>query len=46
MKKVTLCNQEFIRRFMMHVLPSGFQKIRYYGFFEQPQQTENATPYF
>jgi hypothetical protein len=23
---------EFMRRFMMHVLPSGFQKIRYYGF--------------
>lgn len=23
---------EFIRRFMMHVLPSGFQKVRYYGF--------------
>ena len=23
--------QEFIRRFMMHVLPSGFQRIRYYG---------------
>lgn len=23
---------EFIRRFLMHILPSGFQKIRYYGF--------------
>jgi hypothetical protein len=23
---------EFIRRFLLHVLPSGFQKIRYYGF--------------
>jgi len=23
---------EFIRRFMLHVLPSGFQRIRYYGF--------------
>ena len=29
---VTLSNEEFIRRFLMHVLPKGFQKIRYYGF--------------
>lgn len=32
LKEVTLSCCEFIRRFMMHVLPSGFQKIRYYGF--------------
>ena len=24
--------EEFIRRFLLHVLPSGFMKIRYYGF--------------
>jgi hypothetical protein len=24
---------EFINRFIMHVLPSGFYKIRYYGIF-------------
>jgi hypothetical protein len=24
---------EFINQFMMHVLPSGFYKIRYYGIF-------------
>ena len=29
---ITLHNEEFIRRFLLHVLPSGFQKIRYYGF--------------
>ena len=23
---------EFIRRFLDHILPSGFQKVRYYGF--------------
>ena len=23
---------EFIRRFLLHVLPTGFQRIRYYGF--------------
>ena len=28
----TIDNIEFIRRLLMHVLPRGFQKIRYYGF--------------
>ena len=23
---------EFVRRFLLHVLPSGFQRIRHYGF--------------
>lgn len=31
-KDITLSPCEFVRRFMMHVLPSRFQKIRYYGF--------------
>lgn len=31
-KDITITQVEFIRRFLMHVLPSGFQKIRYYGF--------------
>jgi hypothetical protein len=31
-KRLKLDAMEFMRRFMMHVLPSGFQKIRYYGF--------------
>lgn len=31
-KIVTLSCVEFIRRFMMHVLPCGFQKICYYEF--------------
>jgi hypothetical protein len=31
-KLMKLNAMEFMRRFMMHVLPSGFQKIRYYGF--------------
>ncbi len=30
-KKMTLENSEFIRRFLLHVLPKGFQKIRYFG---------------
>jgi hypothetical protein len=31
-KAMTLDAEEFIRRFLLHVLPSGFQRIRYYGF--------------
>ena len=27
-----LAADEFIRRFLLHVLPEGFQRIRYYGF--------------
>jgi len=30
-RQVTLPAQEFIRRFLLHVLPSGFVKIRHYG---------------
>ena len=29
---MTLQAEEFIRRFLLHVLPEGFQRIRYYGF--------------
>jgi hypothetical protein len=29
----TLPAQEFIRRFLQHVLPKGFMKVRYYGLF-------------
>jgi Putative transposase len=31
-KTMTLPADEFIRRFLLHVLPEGFQRIRYYGF--------------
>jgi hypothetical protein len=31
-KTMTLQAEEFIRRFLLHVLPEGFQRIRYYGF--------------
>jgi hypothetical protein len=29
---VTKSADEFIRRFLLHVLPDGFHRIRYYGF--------------
>jgi hypothetical protein len=32
-KVMTLAHDEFIRRFLMHVLPSGFHRIRHYGLF-------------
>jgi len=31
-KTMSLSGNEFIRRFLLHVLPDGFQRIRYYGF--------------
>jgi len=31
-KKMTLDADEFIRRFLLHVLPTGLMKIRYFGF--------------
>jgi hypothetical protein len=31
-KLMTLAPAEFMRRFLLHVLPDGFQRIRHYGF--------------
>jgi hypothetical protein len=31
-RRMTLDAHEFIRRYLMHVLPSGFMRIRHYGF--------------
>jgi hypothetical protein len=33
----TVPAEEFIRRFLQHVLPKGFVKVRYYGFFSPAQ---------
>jgi len=30
-KTMTLSADEYIRRFLLHLLPNGFQRIRYYG---------------
>ena len=40
-RSITLQNTEFIRRYLMHVLPSGFQKIRYYGFLNHRMKSRN-----
>jgi len=40
-KVMTLATHEFIRRFLMHVRPAGFHRIRYYGLLASGQRTEN-----
>jgi hypothetical protein len=40
-KVMTLTSGEFIRRFLIHVLPSGFHRIRHYGLFASSKRAEN-----
>jgi Putative transposase/Transposase zinc-binding domain len=40
-KVMTLATGEFIRRFLIHVLPSGFHRIRHYGLFTSSKRAEN-----
>ena len=40
-KIMTLAPHEFIRRFLIHVLPSGFHRIRYYGLFANGGRADN-----
>lgn len=46
LKTITIPNKEFIRRLMMHVLPTGFQKIRYYGYLSNRCKKKNLTLIF
>ena len=39
---MTLATDEFIRRFLMHVLPAGFHRIRYYGLLASSKRAENV----
>jgi Putative transposase/Transposase zinc-binding domain len=39
---MTLATDEFIRRFLMHVLPAGFHRIRYYGLLASGKRAENV----
>ena len=39
-KTMTVTHAEFIRRFLLHVLPQGFVRIRYYGFLAQAAKGE------
>src|SRR5215470_17862204 len=38
---MTLDTNEFIRRFLMHVLPHGFHRIRYYGLLTSQSRAKN-----
>ena len=40
-KLMTLSADEFLRRFLMHVLPDGFQRIRNYGLLGNRHRSEN-----
>jgi hypothetical protein len=42
-KRCTLGTEEFIHRFLQHVLPKGFVKVRYYGFFAATQRAKLVT---
>ena len=39
---MTLATPEFIRRFLMHVLPKGFHRIRHYGFLANGNRATNV----
>jgi hypothetical protein len=39
-KTMTLGVSEFIRRFLLHVLPAGFHRIRHYGLFANGQRRD------
>ena len=40
-KTMTLSVQEFMRRFLLHVLPSGFHRIRHYGLIANAGRIQN-----
>jgi hypothetical protein len=42
-KVMRLDEHEFIRRFLLHVLPGGFQRIRHYGFLANRHRAAKLT---
>ncbi len=40
-KVMTLATDEFIRRFLLHILPKGFHRIRHYGLFANTGRAAN-----
>ena len=40
-KIMTLKSDEFIRRFLLHIIPKGFKKIRYFGFLSSGLRTKS-----
>jgi len=42
-RSMTLAVEEFVRRFLLHVLPPGFQRIRHYGLLTNRSRAGNLT---
>jgi hypothetical protein len=40
-RTMTITAEQFIRRFLQHVLPTGFQKVRHYGFAHARQRIDH-----
>ncbi len=40
-KVMTLASDEFIRRFLIHILPRGFHRIRHYGLLANAKRVDN-----
>ena len=40
-KTMTLTSDEFMRRFLLHVLPAGFHRIRHYGLIANTTRKDN-----
>ena len=45
MQTTTIEAVEFIRRFLLHVLPKGFMRFRHYGFLANRCKRENLSKY-
>jgi hypothetical protein len=43
LKQTSISAVEFIRRFLLHTLPTGFVRIRHYGFLANRNRTANLT---
>ncbi len=42
-KQMTLSADEFIRRFLIHILPTGFHRIRHYGLISNAKRKESLS---
>jgi hypothetical protein len=45
MKEIILSNEEFLRRFLLHVLPYGFTRILHYGLYSSRSKTARLELY-
>ena len=45
-RNVSMTPEEFVKRFLLHVLPKGFQKVRYYGFLANGVRKDRLTRIF